>query len=151
MRHLTAHRRSQPHYQLLAPSPTSLRCSSKRLRAEPWNGFAYNYDGVPEYAASDFEDTFDHEYRTVIGCFLYGGPPEQLVDADGAWELRATFLSSGEAECPLRAEIVAEERCRLCDETRGEPHGYIYLGDGWAEAVYRRQTRDEDCDDEFDG
>src|SRR5262245_19008898 len=101
------------------------------LDDEPWNGFAYNYDGVPEYAASDFEDTFEYEYRTVIGSFLYGGPPERIVAAEGAWELRATFVSSGEAECPLRREVVDEERCRLCDETRGEPHGYIYLGDGW--------------------
>lgn len=121
------------------------------LNDAPWGGFAYNYDGVPEWAASDFDDRFDHEYRTIIGCFVYGSPPEQIVDAEGVWELRATFASSGEAECPLRPEVVEDERCPLCDEPSGEPHGYIYLGDGWAEAVYRLQSDDLDDDDALDG
>lgn len=121
------------------------------LNDEPWNGFAYNYDGVPDWAASDFKDAFDSEYRTVVGCFIYGGPPRQTIDADGVWELRATFVSSGETECPMAPEAVDNERCRLCDETTGQPHRYIYLGDGWAEAVYRRELRDPDADDELDG
>lgn len=120
------------------------------LNDDSWNGFAYNFDSVPDWAATDFKDRFDHPYRTVVGCFLYGGPPEQIVDADGVWELRATFVSSGEAECPLAPEVVDEERCRLCDEPRSQPHGYIYLGDGWAEAVYRLQPHDPAYKNEFD-
>jgi hypothetical protein len=137
------------------------------LEHEPWNGFAYNYEGVPEWAQSDFKDRHDREYRTVVACFLYGGPPERIVDASGVWTLQATFLSSGETECPLRdvdeeeqEEMYAHreqrlnlprtERCFLCDEKRGVEHGYIYLGDGWCDAIFRLEGHESDYDDEYD-
>src|SRR5260370_21406033 len=79
------------------------------LDDETWNGFAYNFDGVQEWAQSDFKDRYDHEYRTVVGCFLYGGPPECIVDTSGVWTLKAAFQSSGETECPL-GDVDAEEQ-----------------------------------------
>jgi hypothetical protein len=137
------------------------------LNDEPWNGFAYNFDGVPEWAHSDFKDRHDRDYHTVVSCFLYGGPPERIADAFGVWTRQATYPSSGETECPLR-DVEAEEqeaiyahrekrfnlprieRCFLCDEERGHDHGYIYLGDGWAECVFRREGRETNYDDEYD-
>jgi hypothetical protein len=143
------------------------RLTGGELNDEPWNGFMYNYDGVPEYATGDFDDSFDHEYHTVVSCFLYGSAPERVVDASGIWLLQQMYLSSGETECPLRdldhedEEVAYEhrqkqfdlpriERCFLCDEARGDEHGYIYLGDGWGEAVYRLEEREGDYDDEYD-
>jgi hypothetical protein len=137
------------------------------LDDEPWNGFRYNFDGVPDWARPDFKDRYDREYRTVVSCFLYGGPSERIVDASGEWTLQATYSSSGETECPLR-DVDAEEqeaiythrekqfnlprieRCFLCDEERGDDHRYIYLGDGWAECVFRLGERDANYDDEYD-
>jgi hypothetical protein len=137
------------------------------LDDEPWNGFRYNFEGVPDWARPDFKDRYDREYRTVVSCFLYGGPPERIVDASGEWTLQATYGSSGETECPLR-DIAPEEqeaiyahrekqfnlphieRCFLCDEERGDDHGYIYLGDGWADCVFRLEGRDTNYDDEYD-
>jgi hypothetical protein len=124
------------------------------LEDKPWNGFAYHYEGVPEWAQADFNDHYDRGYHTIVSCFLFGGPSQRLVDTTGVWTLQTVFSSSGETECPLREldpdEVDAVyrhrqeqfnrpaiERCFLCDEKRGDDHGYIYLGDGWAEAVYR--------------
>jgi hypothetical protein len=84
-------------------------------------------------------------------AFCTAAPPERIADAEGIWELQATFVSSGEAECPQGTESVEEERCPLCDEARGQSHGYIYLGDGWAEAVFRNDPRNPSYDDELDG
>jgi hypothetical protein len=114
------------------------------LNHESWGGFAYNYDGPPSYAESDFPDRYDTEYRTVIGSFLFSSPPTTIEDDEGLWEHRATFRSSGEGECWMRPEVVEEERCPLCDEPRGEEHGYVYLGESWAEAVYRLQPAPDD-------
>jgi hypothetical protein len=130
------------------------------LDDEPWHGFAYNYKGVPEYVRSDFTDRYDREYRTVVACFLYGAPPERIVDDAGEWTLQATYSSSGEAECPLKdidateqEEIYAHRekhfnlpriaRCFLCDEQRGDEHGYLYLGEGWLEAVFKLAPTEE--------
>lgn len=33
------------------------------------------------------------------------------------------------------------DKCYYCEEKLGEPHGYIYIGDGWSEVVYRKDYR----------
>lgn len=112
------------------------------LNDEPWAGYRYNYDGVPEYATTDFPDRWQHRFRTIIGSFLFTEPNERLEDDEGEWERAAVYASSGEAECPFRPGLVQEGRCILCEEPRGEEHGYIYVGDGWAEVVYRLSEPD---------
>ncbi len=109
------------------------------LNDEAWGGFAYNYDEVPDYVRRDYPDLYDGNvsYRTVVGYFVYGSPPEELIDDEGIWERRATYASSGETECPLSPDRVEDARCPLCDSEPGDPHAYIYVGDGWAEVVYR--------------
>jgi hypothetical protein len=116
------------------------------LDDEPWGGFKYNYDGPPDYAASDYPDRYDFnvQYRTVIGDFLFGGPPEVIEDDQGVWHKSGMFTTSGETECPLHDQPVEEERCPLCDEARGDEHGYIYIGDGWAEVIFRLELPEED-------
>lgn len=76
------------------------------------------------------------------------------------WLLQRVYAGRIEAECPLRDvddedqdEVYTQreggvgappaERCYLCDEERGAEHGYIYLGEGWVEAVYRLETVDD--------
>ncbi len=119
---------------------------------------AYHFDGVPEYAGSDHPDHWDRDYFTVV---RYGTPSEVLTTTndDGnvqTYRLRAHYLSSGETECvhrsgaPEDALVTAEQAtrspvleslrafCPYCEADGGEAHGYIYLGDGWGEAIYRR-------------
>lgn len=134
------------------------------LDDKPWNGFAYNFDGVPEWASTNFIDRFDRQYHTVIGYFLFSEPPAAIVDDEGIWRLQAEFASSGETRCPIADDDGQDEdhiyvrreqgsgspsieRCYLCDEQRGDEHGYIYLGDGWGEAVYRLSDADDEGED----
>ena len=42
------------------------------------------------------------------------------------------------ASLPLGESARLEDRCPLCEAGPDEDHGYIYIGDGWAEVVYRR-------------
>jgi hypothetical protein len=125
------------------------------LSAGPWAGYAYWYEGLPSYAAQDYPDRFKEgvEYRTVIHSGLFSAPPTTL---DG-FAFVQSFSSSGECECPGQSEdgdseddgdsVVCvthcadgETTCALCGESLGESHGYIYLGDGECEAVYRREV-----------
>lgn len=94
--------------------------------------FHYWTEFVPEYAASDFDDGAD--YRTVIRDNLFGEPP---TDLEGGWHKVATFASSGESECPAGAGTPSPTPCPLCEAPAGIEHGYVYIGDGWAEVVYR--------------
>lgn len=113
-----------------------------------WYDFAYWYEGAPEYSERDF-DEFE-TIRTVVAQELYGVVPNWLVEPDGSvWKRVGSFTSSGEAECPGKhedgpglvtdAHCAGGDRCVLCDEAKGEAHGYIYLGEGWSEIVYALQ------------
>lgn len=118
----------------------------------PWTRH-YWYEGVPEYAESDF-DTYAETYRTTVECALYGRPAVELFDADGArWVFQQSFSHSGETQCPgadddehggkvTAAHTAGGTECYLCGESEGDEHGYIYLGDGWVEAVYRLEDRE---------
>lgn len=132
--------------------------------------FRHWYDGVPEYATSDFKDSSDEEYRTACYCRLYGGPSvgDTIIDSDGnTWECASWFPTSGETECPFiqmtdddeadgeEGSLVNElhcinpeqpDCCFLCEESRGEPHRYIYLGDGWGEGVFKMVLSKENAD-----
>jgi hypothetical protein len=120
--------------------------------------FVYWYDGVPEYASSDYPYRFDREYVTLVSYSFCGTPFETLEDLEGnKWVLQSVFGNSGETECPGQHEgfgIVTDghtaggDRCYLCDEKRGDKHRYIYLGDGWAEVVYRKEEEEEADEDE---
>lgn len=56
------------------------------LNDSPWGGFAYNYEGVPEWASEDFdrETRASGEYVTVIeiGC-SYGSSAAETLEVDG--------------------------------------------------------------------
>jgi hypothetical protein len=117
----------------------------------------YHYDGLPEYASSDYPDRFDNGvyYMTLveIGCSYGSGAPEWIDFGKERWFQVAQFANSGETECPEgpsgAAEKVGEghtegmERCPLCEADAGEDHGYIYVGVG-CETVYKRV--DFSCD-----
>jgi len=110
--------------------------------------YAYSYDGPPVWAAHDFADRHDAEYRTVIGCCLFGEPPATIDNEAGTWTRVAAYVSSGEAVCPLSqaddCEARGERPCELCAASDDEKHGHLYLGDGWCEVVYRRACEEEE-------
>lgn len=113
----------------------------------------YHYDGVPDYATSDFKPLlYENGYTwfTLVDVGVEYGyrAPEWLKFPDGSLALRvATYDNSGETECPIdndgdhEAKVGAGstegmELCPLCEEKAGEDHGHIYLGPG-AEHVYK--------------
>lgn len=111
--------------------------------------FRYWYEGVPDYVGrNEFPDIHDTEYRTVVTDLLYQSSvlAENGCLRDGAeWKRVRVFQSSGETRCPGAYHedgdepVVDADGCPYCEEKPGEEHGYIYLGDGWAEVVYRRE------------
>lgn len=116
--------------------------------------FTYWYQGVPEYVEREFDALpFDYAptYRTVCEQELYGMVPERIMDDEGTWTVVKRYSTSGECDCPLRyapdgasiAKVTGEHDCPLCEESLGEEHGYIYIGDGWSEIVYRLQKPPE--------
>ena len=106
--------------------------------SEGWDGpsgIAYWYDGVPEYVTLDeLGLDLDDDVRTAILCCLFGHPTPPK-----GWQQVASYSSSGEAACwwcgtgNEDGGEVAVDGCKVC-----EGHGAVYLGDGWAEVVYRR-------------
>lgn len=103
------------------------------LSDTPWvepDGFAsyWWYEGVPEWAEEDHA-VDSHEYRTSVRDIMFGTPTPE------GWEHVASYRSSGECECRHEDFGIAGQDCPLC-----EGDGFIYLGDGWAEVVYRRTT-----------
>lgn len=171
--------------------------------------FSHWYEGVPEYAYSDFEDAdgSGHKYThdstnffTAIRDVTFGPPDRFLRLANGeTWERVTSYSTSGETECPFRdydpqdrgvgfgyhdtpksadgvylvtrhsAQLspklephqrrepskfltgayyqrpnARHARCPYCEARIGEEHGYIYLGDGYAEVVYTRILASKD-------
>ena len=140
------------------------------LADEPWAGYAYWYDGAPEYASeSDLGvHPYEGELRTVIvagGGYL--SPPKDELEADGeTWELITSFTSSGEADCWVCGaggngkEWWAEEfekahgrpphgadECGLSETTYNDMPGVVYVGDGY-EAVYKLVEEDDEEDED---
>jgi hypothetical protein len=110
--------------------------------------FRYSFDDVPDYAQGmdgEFQDRGDRyvEYFTAIDCLLYSPAKEEIKIGKWVYTLVQTFTSSGETECPAKNAGPDEDdpfagvECYLCERSPGEEHGYIYLGDGWSELVYR--------------
>ena len=121
--------------------------------------FTYSYDGIPEWAGDDFDDKYDSgvEYFTMVRNCFFGEAPEVIAFNGRTYSREAVYVNSGERECPMRdmhecggfedtptvvedgrtVTAVENEECYLCGAMRGEGHGYIYLGDGWCEVVYR--------------
>ena len=108
--------------------------------SEGWDGpsgIAYWYDGVPEYVTLDeLGLDLDDDVRTALLCCIFGHPAPPA-----GWTQVTTYSSSGERECCWCGPGTGNEDddggeaqgCKLC-----ENDGYLYLGDGWCEVVYRR-------------
>lgn len=126
---------------------------------DEWDGqIAFWYDGPPDYA-EELKDADrvkcsackgrgsmadeecldceghghrDHEVRTALLNCLFGTP-----QPPPGWERIASFTSSGEASCWWCGDGTGNEQarkgCQLC-----EGDGYVFIGDGWAEVVFRR-------------
>jgi len=131
------------------------------LEDEPWSGQKYWYEGVPDYIGDAFtNDPEDTVYRTIVMQALYANVPEELDSEEGMYTFTGKAeTSSGETECPHRDDadngklVVSGQcgddgRCELCHELKGDHHKYIYLGDGWTEAVFRRIPDNEEEDKE---
>lgn len=115
----------------------------------------------------------------VAGGGYLSAPAPWVVDDEGAWRLVATYQNSGETECPGQHEDAGNKvrrdhcklskgwprdgkthfaigemtalhaECVLCEETIGEEHGYIYLGDGY-EAVYSLEAESNTTREEWE-
>lgn len=113
---------------------------AEELAEEPWGDFKFWYEGAPGYSELPAWCT-EYEYRTVFVDELLGRAPTP----DG-WKRVASFSHSGEGPCPWQGTNLSEEVCSLCEhEAESGRHpceGWIYIGDGWREVVYRR-PRDE--------
>jgi hypothetical protein len=103
----------------------------------------WHYDDVPEYATADFEDRHENHvsYMTIVSDCLMGLPPERIKVGGDVWERVNYFTSSGETECPCAQcdeDPFAGKVCPLCERSAdATEHEYVYLGDGWAEVIYR--------------
>ena len=135
----------------LRKNPEDADVSDEEM-GEPYTN-PYWYSGVPKWVAREIPHQDVYDFRTIVRCVSHGGAYARLWDpfTNEAWELVETFTSSGETQCPLHDVEDAPEtayengRCVYCEAERitkrGEDvtkHGHIYLGDGWAELVYRR-------------
>jgi hypothetical protein len=121
--------------------------------SERWT-FTYWYDGLPDWCAHDYKDRYDATYRTVVRHCLWGLPPETVLEKGVTWRRKAHFVSSGETECCLKEpwendvlELHSKRPCEYCEAQEGEEHGYIYLGDGWCEVIYRADDEPEEEDE----
>lgn len=134
-------------------------------------GFAYWYEGAPEYASESDLGIHPHEgeLRTTI---TYGGgylphPAKELEHDGEMWELVKHFMSSGEADCWICGhggngkEWWADEfedkhdrppeptdYCGLCETEYKDMPGYVFINSGY-EAVYRLPP-EEDADEDED-
>lgn len=110
--------------------------------------FSYSYDGAPEYTEGQFSDAED-DYRvfTAIGCYVYSAPPARITVGGRVYELKATFVSSGECACPCDGcdeDPFEGQICPYCEREIGEEHGCAYLGEGWLEAVYVTEESEDE-------
>lgn len=118
------------------------------LEDSRWEQNRFWYRGAPSYAERDLERQYDGaEFRTLLwdsGDYGDHTAPDLIQDIYGDWKLVQQFRSSGEVMCPQNGEKVTEP-CGLCEEPLGAEHGYIYMGPGWSESVYRLEPYREPC------
>lgn len=103
--------------------------------------------------------------RTLVwdsGAYGDFTPPAAFRDSTGRrWRKLNAYRSGGEAPCPVpedhpgkvtrkEAKLTPKHpafsflarpmhrraECPLCEARIGQEHGYLYLGEGWLEAVY---------------
>ena len=121
--------------------------------------FQHTYEGVPEYAQSDFADApFAYressvDYFTAVTDCLWGLPALRIDVAGKTYVRVADYRSSGEIECYCHElETPLDTTCPLCerDPKSTDGPGYIYLGDGYCEVVYREDVPAYSDDDMSD-
>lgn len=112
----------------------------EELAKEPWGDFNFWYEGAPGF--SDVPAWCDEwEYRTAFVDELLGRAP-----TPEGWERVMAYAHSGEAPCPWQGCDLREEVCSLCEceaiQGRHPSDGWLYIGDGWREVVYRRRREE---------
>lgn len=139
------------------------RSKSKNSEGQPSKWCRHHwYEGPPDYATRENENAArelvgidkDYEIRTAIECRIFGAsvPPK-------GWTEINHYRSGGECDCPFcghgtewegsESQAKAKEKdprtntgyrgdpkCKLC-----EGSGYVYIGDGYCEAVYAREWK----------
>jgi len=110
--------------------------------------FATWMDGAPDYVGKrDLQGANAWDCITIAADVMFGDLPNVLMEPDGSYRYvrLARFMSSGETMCPC-ADMPEDERtaddaglCPLCESpVTGDETRYIYIGDGMAETVYRK-------------
>ncbi|MDM7992981.1 MAG: hypothetical protein QUS11_06665 [Candidatus Fermentibacter sp.] len=117
------------------------------LHDGPRGGFAYTYDGPPDYAHDQFSDLYSADYMTVLHYGLFTESPSCFEHAGTLYRrvVGAIYRNSGEAECLCNdcealdmAAYEMGDRCPVCENDVREPgRRYVYIGEGWSEVVYR--------------
>ena len=111
------------------------------LEDEPWGDVQYWYEGCPSYLGTpDYTDRYSREYRTGVQCLLYAGE----LKAPEGWEIMSSYTTSGECECGCQHTVYQAKLDKGVSDDAPDPDcpvcegdGLIYIGDGWAEVVYR--------------
>lgn len=140
-----------------------------RLWARYWYDGAPDWSD--EHAYDSGRKGWRGSWRTLVwdsGAYGDFAPPASFRDATGRrWRKVNAYRSSGEAPCPVpenhpgkversQARLTPKHapfhgllrpmnrraECPLCEERIGSEHGYLYLGEGWIEAVYYSPDRD---------
>ena len=111
------------------------------LGDEPFDGHAYWYEGVPEWAEGHFSRDERHSpsgrYRTLIVACVDDKPtvPE-------GWRLVRLYHSASERDCAWCGTGTGNEAsrstCRLC-----EGDGLLYWGEEWCEIVIEQPLLEE--------
>jgi hypothetical protein len=121
-------------WYLGAPNYAEELKGAKRITCPACGGTGEHDHDDGDCAGCDGAGTVTMEMRTAIQDCLFGFP-----DPPEGWERIAAYRSTGEAECwacGAGGEGEPDPACQLCDGG-----GFVYLGDGWHEVVYRRQVR----------
>lgn len=125
--------------------------------------FRFWYEGIPEYLKyhGDYNDYHaGRDYRTAVYDCTYGTPAETVLSDGESWELVGRYQVSAERPCPCHkdsgndAEAIASIQswidrehggtCPYCEEKAGAEHGYVYVGEGMFECLYRREKNNAD-------
>ncbi len=133
----------------------------KRLWARYWYEGAPDWSN--EHAYDSGRKGWRGSWRTLVwdsGSYGSHLPPQSFRDSSGRrWRKVASYRSAAECECPVpdshlgkvtRREAVLlpankwdrqypkrrKAECPMCEERIGSEHSYLYLGEGWLEAVY---------------
>ena len=97
-------------------------------------------DMYPKYSSDPTE--YDPEYLTVVVDCLWGLPAKSFLAKGHIWDYVGHYQVTPERECPYKDKENGmpdfEGACPYCEAAKDEDHGYVYVGDGMCEVIYKK-------------